>query len=809
MTLAGLIGAAGLLTIAGVLVHFTATVAGQATESANFEGAQTNPIRLSSDGTRLFAVNTANNSLSVFDVSNPTAPALIREIPVGLEPVSVNPRTRDEAWVVNQLSDSVSIASVSQGIVTSTLNAEDEPMDVVFAGTGQAYVSLSRSNAVGVYDTTTGAMTMLVRLFGANPRALAVSTDGSAVYAAFALSGNGTTIIPDSLAPPQPPPTNPALPPPPQVAKIVAATDPQWSSVVTYKMPDNDVAIIRTGASPTVAGYVSGVGTINLGLAVNPTNGDVWVANTNARNLVSFEPNLRGHWVDNRLTKIARTTGVVTPFDLNPNIDYSILPNPAARATALAQPTAVAFDPSGGFMYVAAFGTDRVAQVDTSGNVLSFVEVSPPSGSGSLADPKNKRGPRGLALQKDGRTLYVLNRISNTISIVNTTSNTVIAEIPVGTDLTPTAERVGRGFLYDAKLSGNGTGACASCHVDGDMDMIAWDLGDPGGNMTTFVDGSGQSFTVHPMKGPMMTQSLRGLPGTGRFHWRGDKADFLAFNGAFDSLMGGSQLSTSDMQAYAAFVNTLLYQPNPFELLNRTAPATIGLGRPAVGKQVFMTVAGTFPNRTCTSCHAENPGPGTNGLMSPDSAIRLQPLKTPQLRNEYQKLLFTNNASSTIAGFGLDHPGHVSSFNEFFKSRAFAGYTTQQKADLSAYMLSFDTGTAPAVGHTVTLSRASLGNAQFQSDWTTLEQQAQAGNIGLVVHGTINGRVSTLVYQPSLNNYLVQSTAGTVTRQQLQILIGAGDTLSVMGVAPPGLTPAGALSLMNALSGGGGSSAGH
>jgi hypothetical protein len=75
----------------------------------NFEGKQTSPIRLSPDGTRLFAVNTPDARVSVFDLSNPTHPILIAEIQVGLEPVSVNPRSNDEAGVVNEVSDSVSV----------------------------------------------------------------------------------------------------------------------------------------------------------------------------------------------------------------------------------------------------------------------------------------------------------------------------------------------------------------------------------------------------------------------------------------------------------------------------------------------------------------------------------------------------------------------------------------------------------------------------------------------------------------------------------------------------------------------------
>src|SRR5580704_15593597 len=185
---------------------------------ANFEPAQTNPIRLSADGTRLFAVNTPNDSLSVFDVTRPDNPNLIDEIPVGVGPVSVNPRTQDEVWVVNQVSNSVSVVSVSQGIITDTIatGAGTEPMDVAFAGTNQAYVSCSRSNTIAVFDTNSHALVSTVPVFGGSPRALAVSADGNTVYAAFAISGNATTIIPANLAPPQPPPQNKKLPKPPR-----------------------------------------------------------------------------------------------------------------------------------------------------------------------------------------------------------------------------------------------------------------------------------------------------------------------------------------------------------------------------------------------------------------------------------------------------------------------------------------------------------------------------------------------------------------------------------------------------------------
>src|SRR5688572_782151 len=148
----------------------------------NFEGKQTAPVRLSPDGTRLFAVNTPDARLSVFDTSNPSNPILIAEIAVGLEPVSVNPLNNDEVWVVNEVSDSVSVVSVSRGIVTDTLQAKDEPVDVVFAA-GRAFVSCSRNNMMRVFDTVTHAEWSTIAVLGNNRRALTISPGRTRVHA--------------------------------------------------------------------------------------------------------------------------------------------------------------------------------------------------------------------------------------------------------------------------------------------------------------------------------------------------------------------------------------------------------------------------------------------------------------------------------------------------------------------------------------------------------------------------------------------------------------------------------------------------
>ncbi|MBL8750359.1 MAG: hypothetical protein JNK78_14450, partial [Planctomycetes bacterium] len=60
----------------------------------NFESGPVSPVRVSADGTRLFVADTVGGRLCVYDLRDASSPFLVAEIPVGLEPVSVNPRTR-------------------------------------------------------------------------------------------------------------------------------------------------------------------------------------------------------------------------------------------------------------------------------------------------------------------------------------------------------------------------------------------------------------------------------------------------------------------------------------------------------------------------------------------------------------------------------------------------------------------------------------------------------------------------------------------------------------------------------------------
>ena len=101
-----------------------------------FESGQVRPMAVSPDGSRLFACNTPNATLEIYDVSA-SGLSLLASVPVGLEPVAVAARDDAEVWVVNHLSDSVSVVDVALDPprVVRTLLVGDEPRDIVFAGT--------------------------------------------------------------------------------------------------------------------------------------------------------------------------------------------------------------------------------------------------------------------------------------------------------------------------------------------------------------------------------------------------------------------------------------------------------------------------------------------------------------------------------------------------------------------------------------------------------------------------------------------------------------------------------------------------
>jgi len=225
----------------------------------------------------------------------------------------------------------------------------------------------------------------------------------------------------------------------------------------------------------------------------------------------------------------------------------------------------------------------------------------------------------------------------------------------------------------------------------------------PGGALFGF----GTSI-FHPMKGPMITQTLRGIIGTEPLHWRGDRAQLGSFNPAFQSLLGGTRLLTpAEMADFQSFVQSLSYPPNPIENLDRSLPNPATGPSALRGAQLFNTTtfdAGVF---TCNQCHVAIPGfgTGTGGVLIPAAALdESQDFKVPQLRGEYQKTGFNRLPGEQLSGYGFIHDGSTDTLLTFLHAPVFNFQNDNQRHDIVEFVLAFDTGTAPAVGLQVTVN---------------------------------------------------------------------------------------------------------
>src|SRR5262249_18543368 len=450
---------------------------------------------------------------------------------------------------------------------------------------------------------------------------------------------------------------------------------------------------------------------------------------------------LQGHLAETRVTVITvagAAAGQVLPRHLNKHIDYAVLPAPAGvKDHSLATPLDVAVTADGATLYVAAFGSGKVGVLPTA--ALEDDTFDPVAASAGYIAVTGG-GPGGLALDETRRRLYVATRFDDGVSVIDLDTRAETAHLTLA-DPEPAKVTQGRRFLYDAALSSsNGEAACASCHTFGDMDHLAWDLGNPDGDVVhtpiniklaagagSTINGSGDVSGLHPMKGPMTTQTLRGMVNHGAMHWRGDRVSgffgtdtrtqppydselaFKNFIVAFNGLLGRDAMLPPDaMQAFSDFALRIVVPPNPVRPLDNSltdaqargrrffmgcdgldsiaATDVVCSGDRPVGAGHFSDGVG-FPGFgfTCEGCHTLRPELGFFGTDGESSFEALPQInKVPHLRNVYDKIGMFGVPSqpaanpgdngpmgNQIRGFGFENDGSVDTLFRFLQARVF------------------------------------------------------------------------------------------------------------------------------------------
>jgi len=880
---------AGLLLLLGVAGLAAPDANAQASFQA-FESGPVRPLALSPDGDRLFAANTPAGTLEVFDVNGGQL-AHAHSIPVGLEPVAIAARTSSEVWVVNHLSDSVSIVDLSASPpgVARTLLVGDEPRDIVFAGTGgsRAFITTAhrgqqRTHAsiasvpgagdpelttpgvpradVWVFDagslgtTIGGTPVAILSFFADTPRALAVSADGATVYVAAFHSGNQTTAINDTLVPDgfdtagpggngapggvPGPSTNVFGDPAPETGVIVKfdgaswkdAVGRSWDPLVPFDLPDHDVFAFdaNTLAPGTVFDHV---GTILFNMVVNPATGKLYVTNTELPNHIRFEgpgqhggSTVQGHLSESRISVLDPSVPSVDPQHLNQHIDYDKLHtdvpdlvDPTLKNHSLATPLQPIVSSDGNTLYVAAFGSGRIGVFDTAAIEAADFESSFDPTVESARYITTPGGPAGLVLDEsnpESPRLYSLTRFDNQVVVIDPNAQSILSTHPLP-DPEPPHVVEGRRFLYDAfETSGNGEASCSSCHVFGDLDSLAWNLGDPDAASSVNTQPSAVPFlptatSFHPMKGPMTTQTLRGLATHGGMHWRGDRVDgffgldpcdepsgapcdeelsFKNFIVAFEGLVGRDGIpSESDMQQFTDFILDVRLPPNPIRALDRSLTASQQAGSSLYFGRTTDTVA------NCNGCHTVDPAQGLFGSGGEQSFEgEPQNFKVPHLRNMVQKVGMFFSPGDQVRGFGFLHDGSVDTLKTFFESGVFS-LSNAEERNLEQLMLAFDSDLAPVVGQQVTRTVATSASVDPRIDLliqrcnTPFVSQVLGGQVrecDLIVKGSVGGSPRGWVQQAGSSSFLDDEN-GVIADADLRSLAVTEGPLTYTAV-PPG-----------------------
>ncbi len=932
-TCGALLGAAACQTAdsaSGPIESQTEPAAVTSPSFLTFESGHVRPIAMSPDGTRLFAVNTPNNTLEIFNITA-TGLTLAARVPVGLEPVAVAARDNTEVWVVNHLSDSVSVVTLTgTPRVVRTLLVGDEPRDIVFAGTAsQAFITTAHRGqqrtdpsimavpGAGDPQLTTpsvpradvwvfnpallgnsigGTPVRILSFFTDTPRALTVSPDRNTVYVAGFKTGNQSTAILEGMVCTgfqNRPCTNAAgttspggNPGPatdvhgdqaPEVSLIVKFNRASghwedelrrnWDGAVRFSLPDTDVFSINANTLTQIAALPH-VGTTLFNMVANPVTGEIYVSNTEAFNHVRFEgpgrfggSTVQGHLAESRVTIINGTT--VTPRHLNKHIDYSKLVGEAgfdatAKDHSLATPVDMAVNRAGTTLFVAAFGSSKIGVYDTA--QLRNNTFDPRQASASFI-PVSGGGPSGLVLDETRGRIYVMTRFDNAVKVINTATKAEVAAVTLPNP-EPASVVAGRPLLYDAnRSSANGEAACASCHIFGDADDLAWDLGNPddevtdnpltlnladplsiGLGKTLFkfrgeMNGTGNAKEFHPMKGPMTTQTLRGLTNSGAMHWRGDRSNgvfgvdatdsrlsFDNFIVAFPGLLGAaSPPPVAEMQQFTDFQLQVTLPPNPVRRLDNTLTSAQNAGRnfffgprPSDGINILPGIPTAF---TCNGCHELDAAEGEFGTSKRGSfeGIIGQIFKIPQLRNMYTKVgMFGNpkietfdapdsgNTGNQIRGFGFTNDGTVDTMFRFFTALVFhpqlnAGFPLfnpdATRRNVEQYMLAFDTDLAPIVGQQITLTstNASVVGARI----TLLEQRAAAAFTSKVLGGTVKecelvaqvaqgGAIRGFLYNPNTSTFVPSAGGAALSDAAIRALATTAGQEVTFTCVPPG-----------------------
>jgi len=206
------------------------------------------------------------------------------------------------------------------------------------------------------------------------------------------------------------------------------------------------------------------------------------------------------------------------------------------------------------------------------------------------------RGPRGLAISPDGRRLAAAMYFSGDVAMIDAETHEVTRSVSLGFQAPADDVRRGEEIFHDATYCHELWLSCATCHPNGRVDALNWDL---------LNDGVGS---------PKNTRSMLWSHRTPPAMSEGVRADMetAAASGFVHILF--REPSDADVQAVQAYLRSLAPIPSPWLVGGELSAKALR------GKTVFED-----ERSNCSSCH---PGPLYTDLESYDVGTRVDTDRT-------------------------------------------------------------------------------------------------------------------------------------------------------------------------------------
>jgi len=440
-------------------------------------------VLLSPDGARLYVICQGSNEIRVLDAASYV---VIKKIAVGRVPrgFSLSPDGA-RLFVTNAWDDTLSVIDTNALEVVATWPVGAEPSSVVEDRAGKRLFVANRiSNDVAVLDAQTGAEEKRL-LGGRGASYLTMSPDGTKIYA--------THVYPNLTAYRTAPESEIT------VIDVVRA-------VVVDRIPLHEIAGVFHAA-------FSADGRLGV------------VAEYHPKNLVTLAHLEHGGAFEYTITVFGADVGKTVEVPLDELERYA------------SQPFGVAIALDKSRIYVTSGGSEIVTVIDVP-RLLAYIHAHPAGFVQDLSASANYvvtriavgSNPCGLTLTRDGRSLFVANRLDDTISVIDTRTNKVATTIKLEGPKTVSAIRHGEQTFYTARYSFQGQIGCANCHIDSTFDGIQWNL-EPDGFGRNIVDNKlieGIKDTApYKWTGTNPNIPTECGPRTEKYFWRSENYDDL------------------------------------------------------------------------------------------------------------------------------------------------------------------------------------------------------------------------------------------------------------------------------------------